>query len=62
MGHSNTEIDVQSLHQSDITWDEVRLNVHHLTFPSGRRIVLIGDSIFCHEFFRDENVMFIFLV
>ena len=44
MGHSNTEIDVQSLHQPDIIWDEVRLNVHHLTFPNGRRIVLIAEG------------------
>ena len=44
MGHSNTEIDVTSLRQSDIVWEEVRLNVHHLTFPTGRRIVLIAEG------------------
>jgi adenosylhomocysteinase len=44
MGHSNTEIDVESLRHADIVWDEVRLNVHHLTFPTGRRIVLIAEG------------------
>jgi adenosylhomocysteinase len=44
MGHSNTEIDVTSLRQPDILWEEVRLNVHHLTFPSGRRITLIAEG------------------
>ena len=44
MGHSNTEIDVESLHQRDILWDEVRHNVYHLTFPSNRRIVLIAEG------------------
>lgn len=44
MGHSNTEIDVASLQHNDISWEEVRLNVHHLTFPSGKRIVLIAEG------------------
>ena len=33
MGHSHAEIDAQSLEQTDIEWNEVRENVHHLTFP-----------------------------
>ena len=44
MGHSNTEIDVSSLRQPDIIWEEVRMNVHHLIFPSGRRVVLIAEG------------------
>ena len=44
MGHSNTEIDVASMKQPDIHWEEVRLNVHHLTFPSGKRIILIAEG------------------
>jgi adenosylhomocysteinase len=44
MGHSNTEIDVASLRQDDIQWEEIRLNVHHLTFPSGKRVVLIAEG------------------
>lgn len=44
MGHSNTEIDIKCLRDSDIIWEEVRLNVHHLKFPSGKRIVLIAEG------------------
>ena len=44
MGHSNTEIDVSSLRAPDISWEEVRINVNHLTFPSGKFIVLIADG------------------
>ena len=44
MGHSNTEIDIKMLREPDITWEEVRLNVHHLKFPSGKRIVLIAEG------------------
>ena len=44
MGHLNTEIDVDSMRDADIVWDEVRHNVHHLTFPNGRRIVLIAEG------------------
>jgi adenosylhomocysteinase len=44
MGHSNTEIDVASLRAADVIWEEVRLNVHHLNFPNGRRVVLIAEG------------------
>ncbi len=44
MGHSNTEIDIKCLREEDIQWEEVRLNVHHLKFPSGKRIVLIAEG------------------
>lgn len=44
MGHSNTEIDIKCLREPDIAWEEVRLNVHHLKFPSGKRIVLIAEG------------------
>ena len=44
MGHSNTEIDIESLRKPDIVWEEIRLNVHHLTFPSNKRIVLIAEG------------------
>lgn len=44
MGRSSSEIDVQSLHANDILWNEVHLNVHHLTFPSGKRVVLIAEG------------------
>jgi adenosylhomocysteinase len=44
MGHSNTEIDVGGLRASDIVWEEVRQNVHHIIFPNGRRIVLVAEG------------------
>jgi adenosylhomocysteinase len=44
MGHSNTEIDVISLQAQDITWEEIRLNVHHLTFPNSKRVILIAEG------------------
>lgn len=44
MGHSNTEIDTKALRDKDIKWEEVRLNVHHLKFPSGKRVVLIAEG------------------
>jgi adenosylhomocysteinase len=44
MGHSNTEIDIAALRAKDIVWEEVRLNVHHLIFPSGKRVVLIAEG------------------
>ena len=40
MGHSNTEIDIAALRQNDIIWEEVRLNVHHLIFPSGNNFYI----------------------
>ena len=44
MGHSNTEIDVSTLQAVDIQWEEVRLNVHHLIFPSGKRVILLAEG------------------
>jgi adenosylhomocysteinase len=59
MGHSNTEIDVESLRKSDISWEEIRLNVHHLTLPNGRRIVLIAEGLFYFEY-SFHNIFFQF--
>ena len=55
MGHSNTEIDVDSLRGSDIVWEEVRQNVHHLNFPNGKRVVLIAEVFFCLQLFQTEK-------
>jgi adenosylhomocysteinase len=48
MGHSNTEIDMSNnslgLRNSDIVWEEVRQNVHHLLLPNGKRIVLLAEG------------------
>jgi len=45
MGHSNTEIDVQSLKTHDLTWEKVRSNVDHIIWPDQKkRIVLIAEG------------------
>ncbi|XP_022246558.1 putative adenosylhomocysteinase 3 [Limulus polyphemus] len=43
MGHSNTEIDVQSLRTPNLTWEKVRSQVDHVIWPDGKRIVLIAE-------------------
>lgn len=37
MGHSNTEIDVNSLRTPDLTWEKVRSQVDHIIWPDGKR-------------------------
>ncbi|XP_076337842.1 adenosylhomocysteinase-like 1 isoform X2 [Tachypleus tridentatus] len=44
MGHSNTEIDVQSLRTPDLTWEKVRSQVDHIIWPDGKRIILIAEG------------------
>ena len=44
MGHSNTEIDVQSLKTHDLTWEKVKSNVDHIIWPDKKRIVLIAEG------------------
>lgn len=44
MGHSNTEIDVQSLRAPDLTWEKVRSQVDHIIWPDGKRIVLLAEG------------------
>jgi adenosylhomocysteinase len=44
MGHSNTEIHVDSLRTPDVTWERVRSNVDHILFRSGKRIVLLAEG------------------
>ncbi|XP_023705483.1 adenosylhomocysteinase-like 1 isoform X2 [Cryptotermes secundus] len=44
MGHSNTEIDVNSLRTPDLTWEKVRSQVDHVIWPDGRRIVLLAEG------------------
>ena len=43
MGHSNTEIDVQSLRTPDLTWEKVRSQVDHITWPDGKKIILLAE-------------------
>ncbi|UXI22424.1 phosphoinositide 3-kinase regulatory subunit 4 [Sarcoptes scabiei] len=44
MGHSNTEIDVKSIRTSDLKWEKIRSQIDHITWPDGKRIVLIGQG------------------
>jgi len=44
MGHSNTEIDVNSLRTPELTWERVRSQVDHIIWPDGRRIILLAEG------------------
>eukprot|EP00095_Tigriopus_kingsejongensis_P004646 snap_masked-scaffold29_size597861-processed-gene-2.3 protein:Tk04646 transcript:snap_masked-scaffold29_size597861-processed-gene-2.3-mRNA-1 annotation:"adenosylhomocysteinase 3" len=44
MGHSNNEIDVNSLKKPNITWEKIRSNVDHIIFPDKRRITLLAEG------------------
>ncbi|XP_063994938.1 adenosylhomocysteinase-like 1 isoform X3 [Diachasmimorpha longicaudata] len=44
MGHSNTEIDINSLRTPDLTWEKVRSQVDHVIWPDGKRIVLLAEG------------------
>ena len=42
IGHFDNEIDVASLEQYE--WDEVKPQVDHITFPDGKRIILLAQG------------------
>jgi adenosylhomocysteinase len=44
MGHSNTEIDVSSLRTAELTWEKVRSQVDHITWPDGKKLVLLAEG------------------
>ncbi|XP_017769694.1 PREDICTED: adenosylhomocysteinase 2 isoform X2 [Nicrophorus vespilloides] len=44
MGHSNTEIDVNSLRTTDLTWEKIRSQVDHVIWPDGKRIILLAEG------------------
>ncbi|KAH1023536.1 hypothetical protein HUJ04_012722 [Dendroctonus ponderosae] len=44
MGHSNTEIDINSLRTPDLTWEKVRSQVDHVIWPDGKRIILLAEG------------------
>ncbi|KZS12575.1 adenosylhomocysteinase-like 1 isoform X2 [Daphnia magna] len=44
MGHSNTEIDVNSLRTPDLTWEKVRSQVDHVIWPDGKKIILLAEG------------------
>lgn len=42
IGHFDTEIDIASL--KDLPWEEVKPQVHRVTFPDGRKIILLAEG------------------
>lgn len=44
MGHSNTEIDINSLKKPNITWEKIRSNVDNIIFPNKKRITLLAEG------------------
>ncbi|EDV42314.1 uncharacterized protein Dana_GF17919 [Drosophila ananassae] len=44
MGHSCSEIDVNSLHTPELTWERVRSQVDHIIWPDGRMIILLAEG------------------
>lgn len=44
MGHSNSEIDVNSLRTPDLVWELVRPQVNHIIWPDGKRLILVAEG------------------
>ncbi|XP_071488114.1 S-adenosylhomocysteine hydrolase-like protein 1 [Diadema antillarum] len=44
MGHSNTEIDVESLRTPELVWERVRAQVDHIIWPDGKRLLLLAEG------------------
>uniref|UniRef100_A0A1A9UNW7 Adenosylhomocysteinase n=1 Tax=Glossina austeni TaxID=7395 RepID=A0A1A9UNW7_GLOAU len=44
MGHSNSEIDINSLHTPELTWERVRSQVDHIFWPDGKMMVLLAEG------------------
>ncbi|XP_059218219.1 adenosylhomocysteinase-like 2 [Stomoxys calcitrans] len=44
MGHSNSEIDVNSIHTPELRWETVRSQVDHIIWPDGRMIILLAEG------------------
>ncbi|XP_036346687.1 adenosylhomocysteinase-like 2 [Rhagoletis pomonella] len=44
MGHSNSEIDVNSLHSPELSWLRVRSQVDHIIWPDGRIVILLAEG------------------
>jgi adenosylhomocysteinase len=42
IGHFDSEIDVASLKQ--YTWDNIKPQVDHIVFPSGKRLILLAEG------------------
>ncbi|XP_075147749.1 adenosylhomocysteinase-like 2 [Haematobia irritans] len=44
MGHSNSEIDVNSIQTPELRWESVRSQVDHIIWPDGRMIILLAEG------------------
>ncbi|XP_041853137.1 S-adenosylhomocysteine hydrolase-like protein 1 isoform X2 [Melanotaenia boesemani] len=44
MGHSNTEMDLASLHTAELKWEQVRTHVDQVIWPDGKRVVLLAQG------------------
>ncbi|XP_037952520.1 adenosylhomocysteinase-like 1 isoform X2 [Teleopsis dalmanni] len=44
MGHSNMEIDINSIHTPELTWEHVRSQVDHVIWPDGKMIILLAEG------------------
>jgi adenosylhomocysteinase len=44
IGHFDTEIDIASLRQGDLTWENVKPQVDHVIWPDGKRITLLAEG------------------
>lgn len=44
MGHSNSEIDINSLHSPELAWERVRSQVDHIFWPDGKMMVLLAEG------------------
>ncbi len=42
IGHFDSEIDIASIRKYD--WDEIKPQVHHVTFPDGKRIIVLAEG------------------
>lgn len=42
IGHFDSEIDVAGIR--DLEWDEIKPQVHHITFPDGKKIILLAEG------------------
>lgn len=42
IGHFDLEIDVASIR--DLPWEEIKPQVHHITFPDGKKIILLAEG------------------
>jgi adenosylhomocysteinase len=42
IGHFDSEIEIAAIRKLD--WDEIKPQVHHITFPDGKKIILLAEG------------------